>query len=195
VSATYAFLPVLMILSGTLAQGGSISLGEWYEFGFDPNHSPLASGCAPADPQGVPCRAGIGSIFLDMPPWIATSSSAMEITITDGLLAGDYFDVLVSGVTVGSTPAVTSSGLNCGLDPSVCDVTPGISHAQIVLPPGSFAITINVHPAQLLGEGFFRVDPVPEPGGFGLGLNGFLIAYLLLRRHRGRKHSDGRVYT
>jgi hypothetical protein len=184
-----------MILGSTLAQGGSISLGEWYEFGFDPNHSPLASGCAPADPEGVPCRPGIGSIFLDASPWIATSSSALVITITDGLLAGDYFDVLVSGVTVGSTPAVPSSRLSCGLDPSVCDVTPGFSHAQIALPPGSLAITINVHPAQLLGEGFFRVDPVPEPGGFGLGLNGLLIGCLLVWRHRHRKHSDGGVYT
>jgi len=42
----------------------TIGLGTWYEFGFDPNHSPLAAGCQPADPSGVPCGDGIGSTFF-----------------------------------------------------------------------------------------------------------------------------------
>src|ERR1043166_9106643 len=30
--------------------------------------------CRPADPGGVPCRAGLGSVNLDAPPWTFTAT-------------------------------------------------------------------------------------------------------------------------
>ena len=135
----------------------------WYEFGFDPDHSPIASGCQPDDPAGLPCRPGIGTVNLATPPWTFASPTAVVFTITDGLLSGDSFDVLDFGVLVGSTPSVFLLGHSCGLDPRICVVDSDISHAAFLLPEGSHSITVSVHPAQLLGEGFLQFEQVPEP--------------------------------
>jgi hypothetical protein len=64
---------------------------------------------------------------------------------------------------VGSTPAVPFNGHSCGLDPLVCWVDPEMSHASLLLPSGTHSITVLVHPAQILGEGFFEFTAVPEP--------------------------------
>jgi hypothetical protein len=134
----------------------------WYEFGFDPDHFPIASGCQPDDPAGVPCRPGIGTVNLDAPPWTFVSPTAVDFTITDGFLAGDSFDVLDFGVLVDSTPSVPLSGHSCGLDPRICVVDPEMSHDSFFLPAGSHSITVSVNAAQILGEGFFQFEPVPE---------------------------------
>jgi hypothetical protein len=167
----------VMILAGSnSAVAGSISPGIWYEFGFDPNHAPVAAGCQPNDPGGVPCRAGIGTVNLDAPPWTFTSSTPVALEITDGLLSGDFFDVDDFGTLVGSTPAVPLGVGFCGLDPLICWVDPAMSHASLLLPPGPHSITVLVHPAQILGEGFFEFTAVPEPSSILLiaaGLAGY----------------------
>lgn len=90
------------------------------------------------------------------------------MTITDAFLAGDFFDVFDFGVLTGSTPSVAASGISCGLDPSVCVDAAGLSHASFALGAGVHLITVGVHEAQILGEGFFRLDTVPEPSTFGV---------------------------
>jgi len=137
--------------------------GIWYEFGFDPSHFPIASGCQPDDPGGVSCRPGVGTLNLDAPPWTFSSPTAVDFTITDGFLAGDSFEVLDFGIVAGSTPSVPLSGHSCGLDPSICVMDPEMSHAALLLPAGNHAITISVNAAQILGEGFFKFEPVPVP--------------------------------
>jgi hypothetical protein len=167
---------------------GPIGLNTWYEFGFDPNHSPVVAGCQPADPAGVPCRTGINSTPLDSPPWTFMTASPVQLTATDAFLPGDSFDIFDSGTAVGSTPSVPISGVSCGLDPSICLADPAVSHATFLLASGPHAITIDVHAAQLLGEGFFRVAVVPEPSTFCL--TALLLASLcgsrkLCRARRG----------
>ena len=147
---------------------GSLSYADllpsiWYEFGFDPNHFPVASGCRPNDPTGVPCRPGIGTENLGIPPWTFVAPAPVDFTITDGFLAGDFFDVLDFGVLVGSTPSVPLNGHACGLDPRLCVVDPEMSHASFLFPAGSHSITVSVHAAQILGEGFLHLQPIPEP--------------------------------
>jgi hypothetical protein len=100
---------------------------------------------------------------LDTPPWTFASPTAVDFTITDGFLAGDSFDVLDFGALVGSTPSVPLSGHSCGLDPRICVVDPEMSHDSFLLPAGSHSITVSVNAAQILGEGFFQFEPVPEP--------------------------------
>lgn len=179
----------LMLAAGSSpAVAGPISLGTWYEFGFDPNHTPFAAGCQPADPGGVPCRAGIGSVFLDAAPWTLTSSTAVVFTITDGFLSGDFFDVFDLGLLVGSTPSVSLFG-GCGLDPRVCVLDPSMSHASLLLPAGAHSITVFVHEAQILGEGFFIATPVPEPTTFALVAIG---AVALVRRSRPTPYATQR---
>jgi hypothetical protein len=152
----------LLLLGSRSASYADLLPGIWYEFGFDPNHSPLAAGCQPEDPGGVPCPPGIGSVNLGSPPWIFTSPTLVDFTITDGFLSGDFFDVLDFGVLIGSTPAV-AFGNSCGLDPNICVVDSEMSHNSFLLPAGDHSITISVYPAQILGEGFIQFTPVPEP--------------------------------
>ncbi len=152
-----------LIMSSVPAVAGTIGLGTWYEFGFDPNHSHVVAGCLPNNPTGVPCRTGTGTTNLDANPWTFTALTSVLFTITDGYLAGDSFDVLDFGTLIGSTPAVATNAHNCGLDPRLCVTDSQISHASLLLGPGAHSITISVRPAQVLGEGFFQVSAVPEP--------------------------------
>ena len=162
VHAVIRYAALCLLLLGSGRAYADLLPGIWYEFGFDPNHSPLAAGCQPEDLGGVPCRPGIGSVNLGTPPWTFTSPTLVELTITDGFLSGDFFDLLDFGVLIGSTPAV-AFGNSCGLDPNICVVDSEMSHNFFLLPAGDHSITIFVHPAQILGEGFFQFTPVPEP--------------------------------
>jgi hypothetical protein len=111
-----------------------------------------------------------------VPPWTFTPPAPVVFTIADGLLSGDYFDVFDHGVLIGSTPSVPFFG-DCGLDPRVCVLDPSMSHASFVLPAGAHSITVRVHEAQILGEGFFIVEAVPEPATvFLLGSGVALVA-------------------
>jgi len=174
---------VLLLLSA-VAKSSSISPGIWYEFGFDPEHFPLVSGCQPADPAGVPCRPGIGSVNLGARPWTFTTRSPVDFTITDALLAGDSFKVFDFSSLVGSTPPVPANFHSCGLNPRVCVVDPEMSHASFLLPPGSYSITVSVHAVQILGEGFFRFEPVPEPPTSLLLASGLALAGCVKLRGR-----------
>jgi hypothetical protein len=147
-------LLLALLASCCPAFAGTISPNTWYEFGFDPNHSPFVAGCQPADASGVPCRPGIGTVNLDTPGWTFTSSTAVAFTTTDGFLEGDFFDVFDLGTLIGSSPAVSVSGHSCGLDPLVCVADTQMSHASFLLPAGSHSITVFAHSAQILGEGF-----------------------------------------
>lgn len=180
--------PLLLAIAGSVpASGGPIGFQQWYEFGFDPLHSPQVAGCAATEGASVACRPGIGSVFLDSPAWTFTTPQPVELNVTDGLLSGDFFDVFDAGTLIGSTPAVPLGlAVDCGLDPSVCFVTSRISHATFLLPAGSHSLTLDVHPVQVLGEGFFRLDPIPEPGTLALMvLVGALagVRYLVRSRH------------
>jgi hypothetical protein len=175
----FSGLLLTFLVSSSPGFAGSISANIWYEFGFDPNHAPSVAGCQPTDPIGVPCRPGIGTVNLDNPPWTFASPTAVDFTITDGFLAGDAFDVLDFGVLIGSTSSVPFSGHSCGFEPRICLVDPAMSHASFLLPAGSHSISIFVHPAQILGEGFFEVTVVPEPSSFLL-----VIASLAWMRER-----------
>src|SRR5664279_2589852 len=75
------------------AMAGPISSGIWYEFGFDPNNSPIVAGC-PLPNGNVTCHAGVGVTNLDAPPWTFLAPGSTLLTVTDGLLQGDFFDVL-----------------------------------------------------------------------------------------------------
>jgi hypothetical protein len=167
---------LFLALVGSSSSGvaGTITSNIWYEFGFDPNHTPFVAGCLPADAAGVPCRPGVGTVNLDSPAWTFTSSTPVAFLITDGLLAGDFFDVFDLGTPIGSTPAVPLSGPSCGLDPRVCITNVQISHASFVLPAGAHSITISAHAAQILGEGFFEFTLVPEPSSALLVIPGLL---------------------
>jgi hypothetical protein len=185
--ATRCALLFLLLTAVGSPSYADLSPGVWYEFGFDPAHFLIASGCQPDDPAGVPCRPGIGTVNLDTPPWTFASPTAVDFTITDGFLAGDSFSVLDFGVVAGSTPLVPLNGHSCGLDPRICVVDPEMSHDSFLLPAGSHSITVSVNAAQILGEGFFKVEPVPEPSTALLLTSALFVIWCAARANRLRR--------
>lgn len=185
--AQFIFLLGILSLWANVAVASPITVGAWYEFGFDPAHSTtVVPGCFPADPSGVACRPpdpGVVSTFLGAPPWTFASATAVVLTITDVFLAGDIFQVSDNGGFVGSTNAVPL-GSSCGVNPDACLANPNFSHGTFLLSAGSHSITVGVAPAQILGEGFFRVDaaPVPEPSTLSLLALGFSCFIARMRR-------------
>lgn len=185
---------VVLGITHSSALAGPILLGTWYQFFSDPNHSPFAAGCLGALPGQCPTVSN--TVALDSPPWTFTASSPVLLTLTDVHLSGDRFDVFDSGTLLGSTPTVGIGRINCGFDPNGCLADPNFSHATLELAAGSHSLTVFVHPAELNVEGFFRLDPVPEPStrvllsasAWGLGL-----AAWRLRRHTysGRRRNAG----
>jgi len=184
--ARFVLFSSAFLLTANVAIANPITLGTWYEFGFDPGHSSAAAGCLPVDPAGVPCRPpdpGVVSVLLGAPPWTFSSPSAVVLTITDVFLAGDNFQVFDNGTLIGSTN-VPLQFLSCGINPDVCLTNPNFAHGSFLMSSGAHSITIGVMPAQILGEGFFRVDAVPEPSTLSLlalGL-GCFIATTVRRR-------------
>jgi len=167
-----------------LAEAGPIGIGPWYEFGFDPEPFPAASGCQPADPAGVPCRVGISSQFLDSAPWTFTAPNPVLLSVTDAYFAGDSFSVFDFGVLLGSTPRVPLMPALGSLDPNLTFADPAYSHASFMLPAGSHSLTIDVEAAQILGEGFFRISEVPEPSH--TALLAVVLALFMRRACRNR---------
>jgi hypothetical protein len=77
----------------------------------------------------------------------------------------------------------TAEPNSCGINPGACLANPNFSHAAFSLLPGSHSITVDVSPAQILGEGFFRVDAaVPEPSTLLL-LSFGLACFIATKRH------------
>jgi len=179
------------LLYASLAVAGPITIGQWYEFGFDPSTHPFAAGCLPADPLGVPCgNTEIGSVELDSPPWTLTALLPVQAQFTDALLAGDSFSIFDFGALVGSTPVVPPDGF-CGLDTNICFANPAVSHASFDLAAGPHSLTVRVQEAQIQGEGFVRLLVVPEPSYLGLvaALLGFGVARLVRLDARLRRGS------
>jgi len=176
------------LLTANVAVANPITLGTWYEFGFDPSHSTsTVPGCLPVDPAGVPCRPpdpGVVSVLLGAPPWTFSSPNDVVLTITDVLLAGDNFRVFDNGTLIGSTN-VPLQFLSCGINPDVCLTNPNFAHGSFLMSSGAHSITIGVTPAQILGEGFFRVDPaVPEPSTLSLLALGVVCFIAMTVRRR-----------
>ena len=180
----------IIAIAGNGAYANPITLGTWYEFGFDPAHSfTTVPGCFPADPMGVPCPPpdpGVVSTFLGAPPWTFSLSTLGLLTITDVFLPGDSFQVFDNGALIGSTNVVPSTGISCGINPDACLTNPNFSHGAFPVSAGPHSITVGVSPAQILGEGFFRVDAIPEPSTLLLLASG--VACLIVKKVRYSTH-------
>ena len=148
--------------------------GLWQEFIFGAPGS-QAINCDPCEPS-----ASGNSQFAPVPPWTFTlGPGGGFFTITDAFLTGDAFAVFDFGVFIGGTPSVAVGG-DCGNDPVPCLANPAVSHAVFSLTEGNHSITIIARESPFnIGAGYFRVDPIPEPGTMillGTGLIGIVSA-------------------
>jgi hypothetical protein len=158
------------------ASGGPISLGTWYEFGFDTFVSTTATGCDPADPAGAFCTpsAGTPTTFLDAPPWTFTAPGVGAIlTVVDAFTNDDRFEVFDLGGSLGLTSA-PGAPADCGDDPVPCLADPNMSRGSFGLAAGNHSITIEVTQGTL-GSGYLRVDAVPEPASGLLLISGAVV--------------------
>lgn len=174
------------VLGASPAFASPITIGDplWYEFSW--YGSPVARGCAPADPIALTCEPSSAgnSQSAAAPAWTFTALTSAVFTITDAYVAIERFEVFDFGTSIGLTSAIVPSFTNnCSSDPVVCLADGRFSHGVFSLSPGAHSITI----AQLLpsvgGAAYFRVTAVPEPSTM-LMVGAGLLA-IARRRRRG----------
>jgi len=173
------YIPLCLMTSfalgfvGTAAASPLAVFGVWNEFTFR-NVSEFARGCFDFDPdlRALVCEPpGSASFLLHEPPWEFTAPIPVILSVTDGFISGDAFDVFDFGTLIGSTPLVPP-GSFCGNSEDFCLANPGISHAQFGLPAGPHQIEIKpIATVGLFAGAFMRVD-VPEPTCFWLFATG-----------------------
>jgi hypothetical protein len=146
--------------SGTSIDGAIPIGGPWIEFSFGETGS-FATGCFPADPDGIGCvpSPGGNSVFGGAPPWTFTAPpGGVTLTVTDAFIRGDIFEIFDFGVSIGTTSAVDTDG-DCGDDPEPCLIDPLVSHGVFPLGPGPHEITIKASASPFGGgAAYFRVD-------------------------------------
>ena len=172
------FAALVLIASCSAATAEQIVSDTFLEFSFR-EAGVQARGCDPADPAGDFCipSSGTPTDFLPAPPWeFAADAGGATLTVTDAFTSGDRFELFDFGVSIGLTSA-PSSDIDCGDDPAVCLITPGMSTGTFALAAGSHSITLTPSIApEDGGAGYLRVTgataAVPEPATLLLLLTG-----------------------
>ena len=147
------------------ASASPILVGQWYTFGFDGSGGdPLISGAG--------FITGLRSVDAPDPAWTFNCASACMLTVTDGFIAVDQFELFDFGASLGNTSAPSGdSAHTCSNDELACLADPQMSHGAFMLAAGDHSIT-GTHLGGIPGAAFFIVS-VPEPGALlliGLGL-------------------------
>ena len=82
------------------------------------------------------------------------------LTVTDGFLYGDQFDVLDGTTPIGQTSVVGTGG-TCGGDADACSQDPKASHGSFFLAAGSHSVTIRPNASPFGGGGRFSGPTFP----------------------------------
>lgn len=165
------------------AQAGPIPLDTFMQFSFT-DAGEEARGCFPSDPDAAIC-VGSAATFADAPAW--TFDGAAFLTVVDGFLSGDRFDIFDFGVFIGSTSLPGATEADCESDPVVCLATPGMSSGVFALGAGAHSLTMIARESLGGGSGFFRVSAdagaVPEPASLALALGALGLLWGANRRN------------
>lgn len=112
------------------------------------------------------------------------------MTIVDGFLAGDQFEVFSNGTSLGATSLPGTGGTNTGMNFDVAAANGINSVGRFILGPGSYLISLNVLSRSgtdtRLHLGAIRVDLAPVPGPAAGVLLLTALGALALRRRRVR---------
>lgn len=177
-----------VMVSSSPSEAVPVALGTWWEFSWSGISG--ATGCQPADPSGQSCTPSSGgnSSFVGAPAWTFASALPTLLTVTDAFQAIDRFFVLDNAIALGPTSVPSNNGSdNCGSDPVPCLADSRFSHGTFALAPGAHSLTMIQILNDGSGAGYFRLDPVPEPGTlllFGTALTG--LGGLMARRRARR---------
>ena len=165
-----AFLMAAMSAAGT-AHADPIVLDQWYTFGFGGVGTSLVSG------DGYVLGVNPPSIAAPDADWTFTLNGSGTLTVVDGFLSGDQFEISNFGSIIGAT-SVPTDGADCGDDITLCLATPGMSIGTFALGAGDYSIGGAVLASPFGGgAGFFIVTSdagpsVPEPATWGMMLLG-----------------------
>jgi len=171
------------VRSPTSATDAPIALNQWYTFSFGGTvGSSFNSGA------GFTLGTKPGSIAAPAPPWTFTLPFGGSLTVVDGFLSGDRFDVTDSGAILGDT-SVPIPGANCGNDITACLNNPDMSKGVFALAAGTHTIdgTLIASSPVLGGAAFFDVTAataVPDPASFILFATGLLGLALVASRRK-----------
>ncbi|MCB0063031.1 MAG: hypothetical protein KDE19_12990 [Caldilineaceae bacterium] len=149
---------------------GSSSSADWQLFVWNTEINSLATGCSPADPDGViPCGAvdlGRNSSYAGTPPWDydAPAEGAM-LKVVDIANGGDEFEIFDNDVSIGHTSS-SQGDAYCpvpeGGDPGICFGQEGISSGEFALASGAHSITIKPENGSDVGVAYFRLETIPQ---------------------------------
>jgi len=151
------------------ADAGPVAPGVWYEFSFLGGVM-AATGCSPADPDGLFCCPSVGTptIFADALRWTFTApAEGATLRVQDAFDLNDQLQVFDFDVSLGVTSRPPGEGF-CGTSVANC-ILLGASRGTHLLGAGDHSITIQL----VAGAGRARFvrwdrghDPiaVPNPG-------------------------------
>ena len=164
-----------------------IALNQWYTLGFGGNvGSSFGSGA------GFTLGTDPASIAAPAPTWTFTLPKGGTLTVVDGFLSGDQFNVTDFGSSLGDT-SVPTPGASCGNNITACLQNPAMSKAVFALGAGTYAIdgTLIASSPVLGGAAFFEVTArtIPEPGTLGLLGTGVIGLALIAFRSKCQIHS------
>ena len=149
----------MCLACAALAHAGPVTIGGlWYEFYFTGVGSQVQM-CSVTNAGCVPSPSS-NSSFAPDPPWTFTApANGAILTVTDVQKPGTSFDIFDFGKKIGSTPQVSGSQEDCGIDPVPCLADPRWSHGAFTLGSGAHSITISTN-ASFFGQGlgYFRLD-------------------------------------
>ena len=179
--------------SATVSRAAVPINGSWQAFDF-----------GAADSQATSCGGCFGTNYSDAgdPPWTFNAGAAgVTLTVVDGYLTGDQFEVFDSGASLGrtSTPVI---GGDCGENPDHCLADPDSSKRVFRLAPGPHSITIIAVAAPFFaqfgsGTAYFRVRsmstaaaPIPTLGQWSQVI---LVLLMLGAIGWSRRRQQGRI--
>jgi len=124
-------------------------------------------------------------------PFTFSSSSPVDVYITDDFESGDRFEIFDFGVSLGLTSVPTVGDVD-EMGPAAAFLDPDYSHGVFTVGPGDHSITIEVLAGSIdLGRGYIKAEfsqlaAVPEPATLALCAVGALSG-LIVRRFRRRQ--------
>lgn len=141
-----AVAAALLVAAPTAHAQTALSSGNWTSFTF----------------------GGVGSGAYEQ-PFTYTSADQFFVTVLDGYISGDQFELLAGGSLVGTTTAPTSDLLHC-YEAEECLADNRFSRGTFLLGPGSYSFNVNTVLSPFdRGGAFIGVNVSDIPAGILAG--------------------------